>query len=54
MQDSFGMQKAGYQGFHLIETNIAKICYISVLASKFPRTQLRVERVPRGPPERTP
>ena len=52
MQDSFGIQKARYQGFRLIERYIAKICYISVLASKFP-TQLRVERVPRGPPERT-
>ena len=38
MQDSFGIQKAGYQGFGLIETYIAKIRYISVLASKFPRT----------------
>jgi hypothetical protein len=36
MQDSFGMQKAGYQRFGLIETYIAKIYYISVLASKFP------------------
>jgi hypothetical protein len=38
MQDSFGIQKAGYQGFRLIETNITKIRYTSVLASKFPRT----------------
>jgi hypothetical protein len=38
MQDPFGIQKAGYQGFRLIETYIAKICYISVLASKFLRT----------------
>ena len=37
MQDPFGIQKARYQGFRLIETYIAKICYISVLASKFPR-----------------
>jgi hypothetical protein len=52
MQDPFGIQKASYQGFGLIETYIAKIYYISVLASKFP-TPTRVERVPRGPPERT-